>query len=121
MVTRSRVRPGASRLGCLLQILILVGIVYVGIIAGQDALVYYRFKDAMKNEARFASIRSDTEIRRRLRAFTDSVDLPASAKEISVVREGNRIRIWSAYDKEFKLPLKKTKVVHLRPSAEQSF
>jgi hypothetical protein len=120
VVTKSR-NAGASRLGCLIQIVIVVCIVYFGMLAGEDALAYYRFKDAMKNEARFAAVRTDQDIKSRLRAFTDSVQLPPQASEINVVREGNRIRIWSEYDQVFKLPFKKTKVVHLRPSAEQSF
>lgn len=120
MVTR-RHRRGASRLGCLIQIAIVAIIVYFGLLAGEEALAYYRFKDAMKNEARFASIRSDQEIRSRLRVFADSVELPPAAKDVRVVREGNRIRIWSEYDQVFKLPLKKTRVVHLRPSVEKTF
>jgi hypothetical protein len=114
-------RRGASRVGCLLQILIAAALIYFGLLAGEDALAYYRFKDAMKNEARFASIRSDQEIRTRLRAFTDSVKLPPAAKEINIVREGNEIRIWSQYDQIFKLPFNKTRIVHLRPSVEKSF
>ena len=121
MVTTRSSRSGASRLGCLIQIVIVVAIVYFGLLAGEDVLAYYRFKDAMKNEARFASVRTDQDIRNRLRAFTDSVDLPASAREINVVRQGNRIRIWTEYDQVFKLPFKQTKVVHLRPEVEQSF
>lgn len=121
MVIIAAQRRGASRLGCLVQIAILAGIIYFGLLAGEEALAYYRFKDAMKNEARFASIRSDQEIKNHLRAFTDSVELPAAAKEINIVREGNTIRIWSEYDQEFKLPFKKTRVVHLRPSVEKSF
>lgn len=117
----ARSRRGASRLGCLIQIAIVAMIVYFGLLAGEEALAYYRFKDAMKNEARFASIRSDTEIRNRLRVFADSVELPADAKEVRIVREGNRIRIWSEYDQVFKLPLNKTRVVHLRPSVEKTF
>ena len=114
-------RAGVSRLGCLLQIAIVAALIYVGLLAGEDALAYYRLKDAMKNEARFASIRTDQEIRTRLRAFTDSVKLPPEAKEINVVRDGNEIRIWSEYDQVFKLPFNKTRVVHLRPSVEKTF
>jgi hypothetical protein len=120
-VVIARPRNGASRLGCLIQIAIVAIIIYFGLLAGEEALAYYRFKDAMKNEARFASIRSDQEIRNRLRVFADSVELPAEAKDVRVVREGNRIRIWSEYDQVFKLPLKKTRVVHLRPSVEKTF
>ena len=114
-------RRGASRLGCLIQIAIVAIVIYFGLLAGEEALGYYRFKDAMKNEARFASIRSDQEIRNRLRVFADSVKLPPAAKEVRIVREGNVIRIWSEYDQVFKLPLKKTRVVHLRPSVEKTF
>lgn len=114
-------RRGASRLGCLIQIAIVAIMIYFGLLAGEEALGYYRFKDAMKNEARFASIRSDQEIRNRLRVFADSVKLPPAAKEVRIVREGNVIRIWSEYDQVFKLPLKKTRVVHLRPSVEKTF
>ena len=121
MVTRSLQRRGASRLGCLLQILVLAAVVYVGLLAGEEALAYYRFKDAMKNEARFASVRSDQEMRKRLRAFTDSVELPPAAKDINIVREDNRIRIWSEYDQVFKLPFNHEKIVHLRPSVERTF
>jgi hypothetical protein len=53
--------------------------------------------------------------------FADSVELPAEAKEVRIVREGNRIRIWSEYDQVFKLPLKKTRVIHFRPSVEKTF
>ena len=102
--------------------LIIVGVlVYFAAIAGEEALVYYRFQDAMKNEARFAYRRTDQQIKDHLRAFTDSVKLPREAKDIFVARETNHIRIWAEYDQEFKLPLNKTKIVHLRPSAEKSF
>lgn len=114
-------RRGAGRLGCLVQILVVGMAVYFALLAGEEALVYYRFRDAMKSEARFAARRSDQQIKDRLRAFTDSVDLPLSAKEIFIARDGNRIRIWSRYDQEFKLPMNRRKIVHLRPSAEESF
>lgn len=116
-----RARHGASRLGCLLQLLIVAALAYAAVVGGEEALVYYRFRDAMKNEATFAARRSDQQIRDRLRAFTDSVKLPLSAKEINVVREGDRIRIWAQYDQEFKIPFSRTRIVHFRPSAEKSF
>jgi hypothetical protein len=121
MVMLGRIRKGASRLGCLIQIAIVAAIFYVASVAGHDALMYYRFKDAMRNETMFAASRGDSGIKARLQAFTDSVDLPASARNINIVREENRIRIWSQYDKVYKLPLNHTKVIHLRPSAEASF
>jgi len=109
---------GASRLGCLIQLIILGGIIYFGMYAGQDLLEYYRFKDAMKQEARFATLRTDAQIKEHLRSFADSVRLPEEASDINIVRDENTIRIWSEYDQPLRLPFKIEKSVHLRPSAE---
>ncbi len=121
MVRSRSTRRGASRVGCLLQIAALAALGYIATIAGEDALNFYRFQDAMRNETRFAANRSDQEIKSRLRAFTDSLNLPLSAKDVNVVRQANHIRIWSRYDKVVKLPLNYTRIVHLRPSAEADF
>ena len=109
---------GASRLGCLIQLIILGALLYFGIYAGQDLLQYYRFTDAMKQEARFAALRTDTQIKNRLRSFADSVGLPEEASDVNIVRDENTIRIWSEYDQFLRLPFKIEKSIHLRPSAE---
>lgn len=114
-------RRGASRLGCLIQLLILAVLLYAAKIAGEDALMYYRLQDAMRNEANFATVRTDTEIMSRLKAFSDSVKIPQSAKDFSIARDENSIRIWSDYDLEYKLPGNYTKTFHLHPSAERKF
>jgi len=112
-------RRGASRLGCLIQLVILGGLLYFGMYAGQDLLDYYRLRDAMKQEARFATLRTDTQIKDHLRSFADSVGLPEEASDINVVRGENTIRIWSEYDQPLRLPFDIQKSVHLRPSVEQ--
>ncbi len=116
-----RVRRGTSRLGCLVQLVILGGLIYFGVYLGEDALSYYRLRDAMKQEARFAAHRTDQQIKDRLRAFTDSVKLPDDAKDIQIVRDDSTIRIWTEYDQEIQLPFNQTRTVHLRPSIERSF
>lgn len=121
MVTSRRRRFGASRLGCLVQLLIVAALLYVGKMAGEDALMYYRLQDAMRNEANFATARTDGEILTRLKAFSDSVKVPAQAKDISVVRDENGIRIWSDYDINIKLPMNHSRTIHLHPSAERKF
>ncbi len=114
-------RRGASRFGCLLQLAFVAGLCYVAFVAGEDALTYYRYKDAMKNVARFAETKTDQQISDHLRAFADSVKLPVAAQNVNVVREENLIRIWAEYDQVFKLPFNYSRVVHLRPSAETMF
>jgi hypothetical protein len=118
---RGRARGGTSRLGCLVQLAILAGLIYFGSFMGEDALAYYRLRDAMKQEARFAAHRTDQQIRDRLKAFTDSVQLPDEAKDIKIVRDDSTIHIWTDYDQEVKLPFNQSRVIHLRPSIEESF
>jgi hypothetical protein len=114
--TRRGQRRGASRLGCVIQLAIVVAIIYFGAYAGQDLLDYYRFQDAMKQEARFASKRSDTQIKDRLRMFADSVGLPVAAQDINIVRDELSIHIWSEYDQPLRLPFDWKKSIHLVPS-----
>lgn len=114
--TRRRQRRGASRLGCVIELAIAVAIIYFGAYAGQDLLDYYRFQDAMKQEARFASKRSDTQIKDRLRMFADSVGLPVAAQDINIVRDELSIHIWSEYDQPLRLPFDWKKSIHLVPS-----
>jgi hypothetical protein len=123
MVNRSmhRAARGTSRLGCVIQLAILVTIIYFGMYAGQDLLDYYRLRDAMKQEARFAKLRTDTQIKDRLRSFADSVGLPMEAQDVNIVRDENIIHIWSEYDQPLRLPFDIQKSVHLRPSVEQRF
>ena len=104
-----------------MQLMIAALVIYFGKMAGEDALMYYRLQDAMRNEANFANVRSDSEILTRLRAFTDSVKVPEDAKDISVARDESGIRIWSDYDIVVKLPLNHEKVIHMRASAERKF
>ncbi len=117
---KMRSRRGASRLGCLFQIAILAGLVYVGSVVADDAMAYFRYRDAMKMEVRFASTRTDAEMKRRLRVFSDSVKLPVTAKEVNIVRNERQIRIWTEYDVDLVLPFYE-RTFHLKPSAERSF
>ncbi len=118
--SRVQSRRGAGRLGCLLQLAVVASVIYVGSVVMDDVMAFYRYRDAMKQEVRFAATRTDAEMRRRLRVFTDSVKLPPRAKEMSIVRDERRIRIWSEYDVDLRLPFYE-RTFHLRPSAERSF
>ena len=102
MVTR---RGGRSRLGCLVGLLLLVTIVYFGFNIGEVYLRFYRLKDAMVQEARFADTRDDDAIRTRLAAVADSLGLPDEAGQVRVIRSANRIVITSDYTEHVELPL----------------
>ena len=61
----SGTRAGASRLGCLVGLLLVVTVGYFGFNIGEVYFRFYRFKDAMAQEARFAETRDDATIRTR--------------------------------------------------------
>jgi hypothetical protein len=115
---RSAIR-GTSRLGCVIWLAILAGIIYFGMYAGQDLLDYYRLRDAMSQEGRFAGRRTDQQIKDRLRLFADSVGLPVEAQDINIIRDENTIRIWTEYDQPLRLPFDIQKAVHLKPSVTE--
>ncbi len=108
-------RRGASRLGCLIVLLILAVGGYVAADFGAAYFRFYRFKDAMGQEARFASTVTDQQITTHLSALADSLELPAGAELITIVRGPTTITISSDYDEIIKLPLKKERVIHFHP------
>jgi hypothetical protein len=115
-----RARRGASRIGCLLGALLLVTVVYFGVNIGEVFVRYYRFRDAMQQEARFAQTRDDETIQRHLQAFADSLDLPEAAGRVIVRRSANRIVISSNYTVTVELPLF-VREFHFSPRVERSF
>ena len=118
MVTASR--RGRSTLGCLFSLLIVVTICYFGLNLGKVFYRHYAFQDAMKQEARFASHRTDEEITGHLRALVDSLGLPEGAKRVNIRRGDRMIFIWSDYFETLELP-GMTKDVELSAHVERAF
>ncbi len=108
-------RRGASTLGCLLPLLILAVGAYFAADFGAAYFRYYRFKDAMGQEARFASTVTDQQITGRLSALADSLQLPPGAELVTISRSPTVITIESDYDEIIKLPMKKERVIHFHP------
>jgi hypothetical protein len=108
-------RPGTSRIGCLLPLLILALAIYFAMDFGEVYFHYYQFKDAMGQEARFAMDKTDAQITTRLSALADSLELPPGAELITVERGPTTITISSDYDEIIRLPLKKLQVIHFHP------
>jgi hypothetical protein len=91
-------RRGASSLGCLLNILVLVILIYAGVQISEPYFHYYSFKDAVEQEARFASMRPDSLIQRRLWANADTLGLPPGAYRVKIIRQPHLVRIMTSYD-----------------------
>ena len=108
-------RRGESRIGCLLPVLILAVAAYFAVDFGEAYFRFYQFKDAMGQEARFSTDKTDAQITTRLSALADSLQLPPGAELITIERTPATITISSDYDEVIKLPLKKERVIHFHP------
>jgi len=113
-------RTGRGALGCLVPLLLLAALAYFGANVGEVYLRYYRFRDAMQQEARFAGRRGDGEIRQRLAAVADSLGLPESAQQVRIMRTPRSISISSSYYERVELPLT-VRELRLHPKAESTF
>ena len=119
MVSRRVGTRGASALGCLFSIMMLMVILYYGIDAGRHYWDFYKFQDEMETSARFASTQTDDQIRVHLRGIAQDLGLPAEAQRISIKRTEHPpvVTIRSQYTIEILLPFT-TKSMTLRPVAE---
>ena len=117
MVSR---RPGASTLGCLFSMLLVVAVIYFGVNVGAPFFRYYQYRDAMEQEARFAERKSDAQIIATLRLKADSLMLPAPAHKINVRRTPGRITVWTEYAEKIDFPFV-TRDITFRPVVERAF
>lgn len=111
---------GASTLGCLFSLLVVVAVIYFGVNVGAPYFRYYQFRDAMQQEVRFAERKSDSEILATLRLKADSLELPGPAQRINVRRTPTRIVIWTEYTETIDFPFV-TRDIAFRPVVERSF
>jgi hypothetical protein len=113
-------RRGASTLGCLFSLFIVVAIAYFGVNVGRVYWRFYEYQDDMRQEARFASQRTNDQILTHLKASADSLGLPEGATKISIRRSNSAISIESQYYENIELPLY-VREVHFHPHAEGTF
>lgn len=95
---------GSTRLGCLVQLLIVAALGYFGTRVGEVYMRAWRFEDAMRQELRFAGQRDDATIRRNLQSVVDSLGLPDEASRIDIERTAGRILITTDYVELVELP-----------------
>jgi hypothetical protein len=109
MVTgRLRGRRGASSTGCLISLLIFVGLLYYGVNIGEVYFRYYRLLDEMQSQARIAAALDDGTIRRRLEAAVQDIGAPETASKNFTIRRTlspREINIETAYSETVHLPL----------------
>ena len=96
-------RRGAAATGCLGWLLLVAIIAYVGIHVGMPYMRYYRFRDAVDTQVRYATFRSDDGIRKEIWSAADSLGLPEQAFHLTLERAPNAIRIFGAYNDSWQL------------------
>lgn len=109
-------RRGVSTFGCLLPLLLLAVGGYFAYPAGVAYFRFYKYKDAMGQEARFATTQTDEHITKRLVALADSLNMPPGAELIRIVRGATMVTISADYDEVIPLPFDRDKVLHFHPS-----
>jgi hypothetical protein len=119
MVGRGRNDRGASTLGCLFSIMILMVVLYYAVDVGRVYWDFYKFQDEMETSARFAQTQSDEQIRNHLRNVARDLELPTEAQRIIIRRSQapSLITIRSQYVVDIVLPFTHKTLV-LRPSVE---
>lgn len=97
---------GRAFLGCLLLLLLATVVLYFGFNIGEVYWRFYRYRDAMEQEVRFASMRNDDAIVERLSSVAESLGLPDAARPPKVLRDpsSRRISISAAYAERVELP-----------------
>jgi hypothetical protein len=101
-----RAARGRAFLGCLFSLLLLTAALYFGLNIGEVYWRYYRYQDAMQQEVRFAQMRTDQGIIRRLTSVAESLGLPDDARRVTVQRDARarRIGISADYSERVELP-----------------
>lgn len=121
MVTLPASRRGASKVGCLVPLVVLGLLLYAGVLFGKPWFRYQQWRDDFNNSAGFATTLSDSAIRSRLAASADSLNLPEAAKRhlnIQRLPRPARIEIRSEYTETVHLPWFGDKVLTFKPFAE---
>jgi hypothetical protein len=97
---------GRASLGCLFSLLLLTAALYFGVNIGEVYWRYYRYQDAMQQEVRFAQMRTDQGIIRRLGSVAEALGLPDDAGRVTINRDDRtrRIGISAAYSERVELP-----------------
>ena len=116
----TRARRGTGQVGCLLILLLFAAAGYFLIGVGQVYWDYFRYRDRMQQEARFAGSRTDGVMKRRISMFADSLGLPEGARQIRVRRASRHEYIWAEYYENIELPFY-TKELLFSPRVEWTY
>jgi len=96
-------RRGAADSGCLGWLLFIAIVTYAGVHVGAPYMRFYRFRDAVDQQVRYATFRDDDGIRKEIWGAADSLGLPQEAYHVIIERAPSAIRIYGSYDDSWQL------------------
>jgi hypothetical protein len=105
---RSSGRRGASTMGCLISLVVLVAVLYYGVNIGVVYFRYYRLVDEMGTQARLAAALDNGTIQRRIADAVKDIGLPdAASSNLQITRSASprQITIETTYNESVHLPL----------------
>jgi hypothetical protein len=105
---RSSGRRGASTMGCLISLVVLVAVLYYGVNIGVVYFRYYRLVDEMGTQARLAAALDNGTIQRRIADAVKDIGLPdAASSNLQITRSATprQITIETTYNESVHLPL----------------
>ncbi len=111
---------GVTRTGCLFSILLLMAVTYFGLPVAGMYIRYYRMKNEMQTQARFAPSIDDGTIRRRLLQTIDNLGLPAEARQLRIrrINRPREIIISTTWQETIILPFY-TRLQRFRPQVRE--
>ncbi len=111
---------GVTRTGCLFSILLLMAVTYFGLPVAGMYVRYYRMKNEMQTQARFAPSIDDGTIRRRLLQTIDNLGLPVEARQLRIrrINRPREIIISTTWQETIILPFY-TRVQRFRPQVRE--
>ncbi len=113
-------KRGVTRTGCLFSILLLMALTYFGLPVAGMYVRYYRMKNEMQTQARFAPSIDDGTIRRRLLQTIDNLGLPMEARLLRIrrINRPREIIISTTWQETIILPFY-TRVQRFRPQVRE--
>ncbi len=110
-------RRGVAASGCLVWLLLIGAGAYVGAHVGAPYYRYYQYRDAVSQQLRFATLRSDDAILHSIYASADSIGVPEGAYHLNIARTPSDVHITGAYDDVWSLP-NYSRLVHFTIDAD---
>ena len=103
-MARLRYRHGQGKIGCILWLLVLVGVIGIAAKLIPIKVRSAELFDFMEEQAMFAGRKKADEIKKAILIRAEELELPLIKKNLEVKRTGGRVRMRATYTVPVELP-----------------